>query len=97
MFVYANSRETPLTSIPRLSRSEPAWQGATAVGTVVSGVVGYVVIGWLLGWLRTRTTHLFVAWRIALGLLVAVLLWQGVLPADDAPEPPRGAAATRAR
>ena len=77
--------------------AEPAWQGATAVGTVVSGVVGYVVIGWLLGWLRTRTTHLFVAWRIALGLLVAVLLWQGVLPADDAPELPRDAAATPAR
>jgi undecaprenyl-diphosphatase len=77
--------------------AEPAWQGATAVGTVVSGVVGYVVIGWLLGWLRTRTTHLFVAWRIALGLLVAVLIWRGVLPADAAPEPPRGAATTRAR
>ena len=77
--------------------AEPAWQGATAVGTVVSGVVGYVVIGWLLVWLRTRTTHLFVAWRIVLGLLVAVLIWRGVLPADDAPEPPRGAAATRAR
>jgi undecaprenyl-diphosphatase len=77
--------------------AEPAWQGATAVGTVVSGVVGYVVIGWLLGWLRTRTTHLFVAWRIALGLLVAVLIWRGVLPADDAPEPPRAAVATRPR
>jgi undecaprenyl-diphosphatase len=77
--------------------AEPAWRGATAVGTVVSGVVGYAVIGWLLGWLRTRTTHLFVAWRIALGLLVAVLLWRGVLPADDAPEAPRPAAATRVR
>jgi undecaprenyl-diphosphatase len=75
----------------------PAWRGATAVGTVVSGVVGYLVIGWLLGWLRTRTTHLFVAWRIALGLLVAVLLWQGVLPADDVPVPPQPAAAPRAR
>ena len=28
--------------------AEPAWRGATAVGTVVSGVVGYAVIGWLL-------------------------------------------------
>jgi undecaprenyl-diphosphatase len=46
-------------------------------------VVGYLVIGWLLRYLRTRTTYLFVAWRLALGALVAVLLWQGVLPADD--------------
>ncbi|MEY2668093.1 MAG: hypothetical protein RJA59_731, partial [Pseudomonadota bacterium] len=65
-----------------------SWRSATVVGTVVSAVAGYLVIGWLLRYLRTRTTYLFVAWRIALGILVAVLLWQGVLPADDhAPAP----------
>ena len=61
-------------------RGEPGWRTATLVGTVVSAVIGYVVIGWLLRWLRTRTTYLFVAWRLALGALVAVLLWRGVLP-----------------
>lgn len=60
-------------------RDEPSWRAATLIGTVVSAVAGYLVIGWLLHWLRTRTTYLFVAWRIALGALVAVLLWQGVL------------------
>lgn len=60
-------------------RDEPSWRAATLIGTAVSAVAGYLVIGWLLHWLRTRTTYLFVAWRIALGALVAVLLWQGVL------------------
>jgi undecaprenyl-diphosphatase len=76
-------------------RDEPAWRTATAIGTAVSAVAGYLVIGWLLRYLRTRTTYPFVAWRLVLGVLVAVLLWQGVLPADDerAPPPP----AVRAR
>src|SRR5512136_1600561 len=75
-------------------RGEPAWRSATLVGTVVSAVAGYLVIGWLLRYLRTRTTYLFVAWRLVLGALVAVLLWKGVLPAyDDGPPPPRPAAA----
>ena len=69
-------------------RGEPSWRTATVVGTIVSAVAGYLVIGWLLRYLRTRTTYLFVAWRLALGVLVAVLLWQGVLPADEgAPVP----------
>jgi undecaprenyl-diphosphatase len=64
------------------------WGLATLVGTVVAGVGGYLVIGWLLGWLRTRTTYVFVAWRIAAGVLVAVLVWKGVLPEHDASSRP---------
>jgi undecaprenyl-diphosphatase len=67
-----------LGALPVL-RGEPAWRTATVMGTAVSALVGYLVIGWLLRWLRTRTTYLFVVWRIALGVLVGVLLWQGVL------------------
>jgi undecaprenyl-diphosphatase len=74
-------------TIPVL-RGEPSWALATAVGTVVSAVAGYLVIDWLLGWLRTRTTHVFVVWRIAAGLAVAALIWQGVLPAGHAPPSP---------
>jgi len=77
-------------TIPVL-RGEPAWAAATWVGTGVSAVAGYLVIHWLLGWLRTRTTHLFVAWRIVAGIAIAVLIWQGVLPASQA-VPPRPAA-----
>jgi len=61
-------------------RGEPSWATATIVGTAVSAVGGYIVIGWLLGWLRTRTTYVFVAWRIAAGAAIAVLVWRGVLP-----------------
>src|SRR5512136_939658 len=69
-------------ALPTL-RGEVDWRDATLVGTVVAAVAGYLVIGWLLRYLRTRTTYLFVAWRVVLGVLVAVLLWKGVLPADD--------------
>jgi undecaprenyl-diphosphatase len=81
-------------TLPAL-RGSPEWALATAVGTVVSAVAGYVVIEWLLGWLRTRTTYLFVAWRIAAGLLVAALILGGVLPAHEAPPPPAPAAGVR--
>jgi undecaprenyl-diphosphatase len=74
-------------SVPVL-RGEPSWALATAVGTVVSAVAGYLVIDWLLGWLRTRTTYVFVAWRILAGLAVAALIWNGVLPADHVPSSP---------
>jgi len=42
-------------------------------GTLVSGVVGYGVIAWLLGYLRTRRTTPFVIWRLLVG--GALLLW----------------------
>jgi undecaprenyl-diphosphatase len=69
-------------------RGAPDWAVATAVGTVVSAVAGYLVIEWLLGWLRTRTTHVFVVWRIAAGIAVAALISTGVLPAGHAPPLP---------
>ncbi|HET9599540.1 MAG TPA: undecaprenyl-diphosphate phosphatase [Anaeromyxobacteraceae bacterium] len=67
---------------------EPAWAAATALGTAVALAAGYLVIGWLLAYLRTRTTYLFVGWRLVAGVLIAVLLWRGVLPmSDEAPRP----------
>ena len=65
------------------------WALATVLGTVVALGAGYLVIGWLLAYLRSRTTYIFVAWRIAAGLLIGVLLWRGVLPAsgEEAPAP----------
>jgi undecaprenyl-diphosphatase len=66
-------------------RGEPAWATATLVGTAVSAVGGFFVIGWLLGWLRTRTTYVFVVWRIAAGIFIAVLILRGVLPGAEAP------------
>ncbi len=42
------------------------------VAVVVAGAVGYVTIPWLLGYLRTRTTTVFIVYRL---LLAGVLLW----------------------
>jgi undecaprenyl-diphosphatase len=70
-------------SAPTL-RGHPDWVVATLVGTAVSAVAGYVVIGWLLGWLRARTTYLFVVWRILAGVAIAAMIWRGVLPGFSA-------------
>jgi undecaprenyl-diphosphatase len=75
-------------------RGEPGWALATVVGTAVSAVAGYVVIGWLLGWLRTRTTYVFVVWRLAAGVAIAVLIARGVLPSHEAPPEPAPATET---
>lgn len=70
-------------------RGEASWGRATVVATIVAAVLGYLVIGWLLHWMRTRSTHVFIAWRLALGVAMALLIWKGVLPADgdDPPSP----------
>ncbi|CAB4541281.1 unannotated protein [freshwater metagenome] len=49
------------------------------MATLVAFVVGYVTIGWLLKYLRTRSYLPFVVYRVALGSLVLILLATGVL------------------
>jgi len=58
----------------------PAW-GPILLATVVSFVIGYVVIAWLLRYISTHNFLPFVVYRIALAVLVAVLLLTGVLQA----------------
>ena len=53
----------------------------TLVATVVSFVVGYAAIAWLLRYVSTRSYLPFVVYRIALGSLTLFLVWQGVLAA----------------
>lgn len=53
--------------------------GPTLVATVVSFVVGYAAIAWLLRYVSTRSYLPFVVYRIALGLLTIGLLAAGVL------------------
>ncbi|TIC86499.1 undecaprenyl-diphosphate phosphatase [Nocardioides sp. GY 10127] len=53
----------------------------TFVATVVSFVVGYAVIAWLLRWVTTRTYTPFVVYRVILGAVVLVLVSTGVLAA----------------
>ncbi|MBI4737251.1 MAG: undecaprenyl-diphosphate phosphatase [candidate division NC10 bacterium] len=49
------------------------------VGILTSAVSGYLAIDLLLRYLRSRTTHVFVWYRIGLGLLLLALLTAGVL------------------
>lgn len=57
--------------------------GETALATVIAFVVGYVIIGWFLRYISTKSYRLFVWYRIALGLLVFLLLGFGVISAGQ--------------
>lgn len=56
--------------------------GPTITATVVSFVVGYAAIAWLLRYVSTRSYTPFVLYRIALGIATMVLLGAGVLVAN---------------
>lgn len=49
------------------------------VAVVVSGVVGYLSIWFLLAFLRRNSTLIFVIYRLILGAAILVLLWQGII------------------
>lgn len=55
--------------------------GNTLIGLVVSGVVAYASIAWLLKYVASNNFNLFVLYRIAAGLVIAALLWAGAIPA----------------
>ena len=56
-----------------------------AVATVVSGVIGYASIWFLLRFLRTHSTRVFIIYRLALGAIILALLAAGVVqPLDEA-------------
>ncbi|MBL8793201.1 MAG: undecaprenyl-diphosphatase UppP [Planctomycetia bacterium] len=52
--------------------------------TVVSGIVGYASIAFLIGFLKRHTTYIFIIYRLLLGGVLLYLLWSGNL----APLPP---------
>lgn len=49
------------------------------VGTIVSGIVGYLAIWFLLAYLRRYSTSVFIIYRLILGAVILVLLYQGVI------------------
>jgi undecaprenyl-diphosphatase len=57
---------------------DDAW-GPLIVSTIVSGVVGYLSIWFLLAFLRKNSTLIFIVYRIILGTVLIVLLWMGVI------------------
>jgi undecaprenyl-diphosphatase len=68
-----------LKDVPN-GQNDYGW-GATVVATLVSFVVGYAAIAWLLRYVSTRSYLPFVVYRVGLGLLTLGLLWAGVLTA----------------
>jgi len=63
--------------------AKPAGGGLTAgpliVGTLVSFAFGLGSIAWLLRYLRTRSTAIFIVYRVALGAMLLLLLSKGFL------------------
>ena len=53
------------------------------VALVVSAVVGYATIPWLLGFLRTHSTFVFIVYRLVLAGVLVWLLTTGRLAATD--------------
>lgn len=52
---------------------------ALAIATIVSGVIGYASIAFLLNFLKKYSTYVFIIYRIVLGATMLALLRQGVL------------------
>lgn len=71
-----------LFELPEIPHGENAYgPWPTLVATLVSFVVGYAAIAWLLRYVSTHSYLPFVVYRIALGTFVLTLLGLGVLSA----------------
>ncbi len=57
--------------------------GETAIATVIAFVVGYLVIAFLMQYLKRGSFLPFVVYRVVLGLVIIVLLLTGVVPAES--------------
>src|ERR1700704_2085385 len=55
--------------------------GSLAVATIVSGIVGYASIWFLLRYLRTHSTGVFIAYRLIVGGLILAALFKGYITA----------------
>ena len=87
----AAARFSFLLSIPAIAASgllelKEAWTllpetsfAPLFVGTIVSGIVGYLSIWFLLAFLRKNSTAIFIVYRIVVGSVILILLWQGVI------------------
>ena len=64
-----------------IEKLPPGSYGALAVATVVSGVVGYASIWFLLRFLRTHSTGVFIVYRVIVGGLILLALWWGYMSA----------------
>jgi undecaprenyl-diphosphatase len=49
------------------------------LSTVIAGLIGYASIAFLLRYLRTHSTYLFIIYRLILAAVLLALLGQGLL------------------
>ena len=49
------------------------------IATIVSGIVGYLSIAFLISYLKRNSTLLFIVYRIVLGIIILVLLSLGII------------------
>jgi undecaprenyl-diphosphatase len=49
------------------------------VATIVAGIVGYASIWFLISYLKRHSTGIFIVYRIVLGTVLLILLWQGII------------------
>jgi undecaprenyl-diphosphatase len=49
------------------------------IATIISGVVGYASIWFLLAYLRRNSTMVFIVYRLIVGSIILLLLWRGVI------------------
>jgi undecaprenyl-diphosphatase len=56
--------------LPKLLGDREVGGAALVTGLAVAAVSGYLSVAWLLRFLRTRTTYVFVAYRVILGLFL---------------------------
>jgi undecaprenyl-diphosphatase len=48
-------------------------------GTIAAAIVGYLSIAFFLGYLRQRTMDVFIGYRLVVGLVILVMVYQGVI------------------
>jgi undecaprenyl-diphosphatase len=65
--------------LPDVMRAPGLDRAALAVGLLAAALTGYASIAWLLSFLRTRSTGVFVVYRVALGAGLAVALALGAI------------------
>lgn len=70
-----------LVTAPDIVAGDGPGVGPTLVAVVLAFVTGYASIAWLLRWLTSHTTMVFVVYRVALGLLVLGLVAAGTIEA----------------
>src|SRR5687768_7451307 len=68
-----------LFELREIGDEEGAGFGATLLATIAAFVVGYASIAFLLRWLTRHSTAVFVAYRVALGVLVLALAAAGAI------------------